>query len=35
MGEENGLLDWFLKFGFDCILDSKNRKFYVTLRIGS
>jgi len=35
VGAKNGLLDWFLKLGFDCILDAKNREFHRTLRIGS
>ena len=35
LGEKNGVLDWFFEFGFDRFLDSENRKFYRTLRIGS
>ena len=35
LGAKNGVLDWVFKLGFDCVLDSKNRKFYRTLRIGS
>ena len=35
LGAKNEVLDWVFKLGFDCILDSRNRKFYRTLRIGS
>jgi len=35
LGEKNGVLDRVFKLGFDCILDSGNRRFSRTLRIGS
>lgn len=35
LGKKNGLLDWLFEPRSDSFLDSENRKFYRTLRIGS
>ena len=35
LGKKDGVLDWFFKSGSYCFLDSENRKFSRTLRIGS